>query len=141
MTQGDIPFDGDPPEGSSSRCDGSSHVQCARPGCDRTFDLAGRQAEHRRYCGRDCQRRAWEETHPRLESGRDALQRLPSKLTRAQKILLRLRQGPATGLELLHAGGGIRYGARILELRQAGHAIETDMGGEWPTYTLISERL
>ena len=141
MTQGILDLSPFSQEPSSSRSDGSSHVSCARPGCDRTFDLAGRQAEHRRYCGRDCQRRAWEEAHPRLESGRDALQRLPSKLTRAQKILLRLRQGPATGLELLHAGGGIRYGARILELRRAGHAIETDMGGEWPTYTLIAERL
>ena len=63
------------------------------------------------------------------------------KLTRAERILLRLRQGPATGIELLQAGGGTRYGARLLELRRAGHAIETDMSGEWPTYTLIAERL
>ena len=79
MTQGILdlsPFSQEPP---SSRSDGSSPVSCAHPRCGRTFLLAGRQAGHRKYCGRECQRRAWEETHPRLESGRDALQRLPAE--------------------------------------------------------------
>jgi hypothetical protein len=44
-------------------------------------------------------------------------------VTRAQKVLARLRQGPATGLDLLKAGGGTRYGARICELRARGHRI------------------
>ena len=43
--------------------------------------------------------------------------RKPKPPTRAEKILARLRQGPATGLDLLKAGGGTRYGARIMELR------------------------
>jgi len=39
-------------------------------------------------------------------------------------ILGRLQAGPATGMELL-AVGGMRFSARVHELRQAGHAIST----------------
>lgn len=51
-------------------------------------------------------------------------------LTRAEKILARLRQGRATGLDLLKAGGGTRYGARICELRNKGYAIHGPL--RWP---------
>ncbi len=54
----------------------------------------------------------------------------PRKMTRAEKILARLRQGPATGLELLKAGGGTRYGARIYELRKKGYRIRGPV--DWP---------
>jgi hypothetical protein len=38
-------------------------------------------------------------------------------------ILGRLQQGPASNLDLMRCGGGIRYGARIHELRARGHRI------------------
>lgn len=51
------------------------------------------------------------------------------KAARLQRLALcvlgRLQQGSATNLELLHVGG-MRYGARLHELRKAGHRITTD---------------
>lgn len=44
-------------------------------------------------------------------------------MTRCDLILGRLQYGRATGLELMKAGGGTRYGARISELRERGHRI------------------
>lgn len=55
--------------------------------------------------------------------------------SKAQRILARLRQGPANSLEMLHVGG-IRYSARIHELRAQGHRIVTEEHAEWATYTL-----
>lgn len=59
---------------------------------------------------------------------------LEPELTRqsrsAQKILDRLRDGPALAAELVACGGGYRYGARLLELRRAGHNIEAIHKGE-----------
>ena len=44
----------------------------------------------------------------------------------AARVLGRLTQGPATNFELVQPGcGGIRFGARIFELRERGHRIET----------------
>jgi len=40
-------------------------------------------------------------------------------------ILGRLQQGQATNVELL-AVGGMRFGARLHELRKAGHQLQTD---------------
>lgn len=39
-------------------------------------------------------------------------------------VLGRLQQGPATNAELVSIGG-LRYGARLAELRDAGHKIST----------------
>lgn len=43
----------------------------------------------------------------------------------AERILARLRRGPLTPLEAMREGLGMRLGARILELRERGHEIET----------------
>ena len=48
----------------------------------------------------------------------------------ARAILDRLQDGPALAAELVACGGGYRYGARLLELRQAGHNIEAIHKGE-----------
>ena len=48
----------------------------------------------------------------------------------ARAILARLQEGPATSMDLVKAGGGFRYSARLLELRQAGHNIEAISKGE-----------
>jgi hypothetical protein len=48
------------------------------------------------------------------------------RLSAKERVLARLRLGPATNLELNDIC--FRYGARILELRQGGHVIETEPG-------------
>lgn len=100
------------------------------PECLEPFEPYKRAEGYQRYCGQDCRVRAWKREHGQLKAVE------PRPATRAERILARLRQGPATGLELLKAGGGTRYGARLLELRDAGHHIETDMSGEFPVYRL-----
>ena len=84
--------------------------------CDRPFEPYARAEGYQRFCGPAC-RAAW---HRRTAP---APAKKKSKPTRAERILDRLRQGPATGLDLLKAGGGTRYGARIKELRDCGHVI------------------
>lgn len=57
----------------------------------------------------------------------------------ALRALGRLQEGPATGLDLFRAGAGMRYGARLLELRRAGHQISKRCLGRDPEvweYTL-----
>lgn len=52
-----------------------------------------------------------------------------SKRTRALQTLRDRRgygEGWVTGLELLQAGCGVRYAARVHELREQGHIIECD---------------
>ena len=102
--------------------------QC--PECQALFEPYKRAESRQVYCSQDCRTRSWKVAHEIKVAPR------PSKRTRAEKILDRLRQGKATGLELLQAGGGTRYGARIKELRDDGHRIVTETDGEWPTYRL-----
>jgi hypothetical protein len=59
--------------------------------------------------------------------------------TRAQRILSRLQRGPATSQQLLQVGG-LRYGARLLELRQAGHKITTEEHPDHAVYRLEAIR-
>jgi len=103
---------------------------CSRSECLEPVMPQTRGGDPKDYCSDRCRKAAWDERNGR---SRPKL----SKQTRAEKILARLRQGPATGLELLQAGGGTRYGARLKELRDQGERIVTDMTGEWPTYRLI----
>jgi hypothetical protein len=57
---------------------------------------------------------------------------------RALIVLGRLQRGPATTLELMQCGGGLRPQARIHELRHVGHRIEkANMGGGCWQYTLV----
>lgn len=121
MTQGDL-F---PSDGPGTAPDGSESLRrrCLGPTCGRDFLVNPHAGEEHRFCSDPC-RKAWH----KKEEGRGP--------TRAERILERLRVGPATGLDLLRAGGGTRYGARILELRRAGHQIETDTSEEWPVYRL-----
>jgi hypothetical protein len=61
---------------------------------------------------------------------------------RAQVLALLRKAGPAgvTTGELLQAGAGSRYGARVLELRALGHVIEAKRvrDGSW-RYTLTGD--
>lgn len=106
---------------------------CVRCGAS----LAFKQQQHAKYCSDACRYRAWSEKYPRL--GRVRLPKLnptaPSERTKGLQrkcllILARLQQGPATNVELMQIGG-LRYGARLAELRaprvtgQPGHQIVT----------------
>jgi len=104
-------------------------------GCGDPYTPQGSQRGlERLYCSDGCRSRAYDRTHPRVPVQN------PDKMTRRDKVLERLRLGPATGLELLQAGGGMRFGARIHELRGRGCRIETDTSsGEWPVYRLEAE--
>jgi hypothetical protein len=68
-------------------------------------------------------------------AARELARAVRKRETRAQKILARLRQGPANSQELI-AVGGLRFGARILELRRAGHQITTEEHAEFAVYRL-----
>jgi hypothetical protein len=56
----------------------------------------------------------------------------------ANRILDALRAGPKTTLQLVEVGG-VRFGARILELRQAGHRIKTEDRLDYAVYSLEGE--
>ena len=109
MSQGDLSVPGtvNGAEGPSCGCSGTPHT----PEC-RLHRWAER---HVKACGRA--------RHPQ---GPEIRRQSKSAL----KILGRLQLGPATGMQLMYAGGGVRYGARLLELRQAGHNIEAISKGE-----------
>lgn len=100
--------------------------------------LSGKQKE---WCSDGCKWKAWDAKHPRLDFTPAASQlahAVRGRETRAQRILARLRQGPATSQQLL-AVGGLKYGARLLELRRAGHRIVTEEHPEYAVYTLEGE--
>lgn len=82
--------------------------ECAE--CGGAYAPNRRAGSYQRYCGDACRTKAWKREHPEG----------PATMTRSERIVARLRLGRATGLELLRAGGGTRYSARISELREAG---------------------
>lgn len=49
-----------------------------------------------------------------------------AKPTQTDRVLERLQRAPLTQMEALTELGVMRLGARILELREAGHKIETE---------------
>lgn len=68
-------------------------------------------------------------------AARELAQAVRKRESNAARILSRLRCGPATTLELA-AIGGVRFGARLLELRRAGHRITTEDHLEYAVYRL-----
>lgn len=111
--------------------------------CGLTFQPRRR---NQRYCCIRCADRAYNTANPPVRQARldftpaasEQAHALRGRETKAQKILARLKEGPANSLELLRVGG-IRYSARIHELRQQGHRIETEEHAEWAVYTLEEE--
>lgn len=96
-----------------------------------------------RYCSTRCKDKQYNETHPVARQARldftpaasELAHALRGRETRAQRILARLRQGPATTWELAQTGG-VRFGARLLELRRAGHRISTVEHADHAVYSL-----
>lgn len=96
-------------------CIATQLATCNLPSCGRIVPTPRPRGGRRVYCSTECRTRHWDETHPRIDAAPTA--------TRCEMILARLRAGPATGLELLQAGGGLRYSARIAELRERENRI------------------
>ena len=95
------------------------------------------------WCSRRCKDTAYNRAHPVTRQARLDFTPAASELahavrgreTKANRILARLRQGPANSLELLRVGG-IRYSARVFELRAQGHRIVTEEHADFAVYTL-----
>src|SRR3990172_3003858 len=100
-----------------ARLNSDTCPECGLPMIERRRDAI--------HCSDKCYWAAWERKHPR----RHPVPVDPVKARRlrrsALRILGQLQTGPATNLEL-QTVGGLRYGARLHELRQAGHRIRTD---------------
>lgn len=58
--------------------------------------------------------------------------------SKGASILARLREGPAGTAELARVGG-VRFGARLLELRRQGHRIVTEGHADHAVYRLEGE--
>ena len=98
--------------------------------CGKDIPENPRCIEGHRFCSSVCRVRAYRKVlacGPRDEPQGPEIRRLHRA---SLKILGRLQDGPALAAELVACGGGYRYGARLLELRQAGHNIEAISKGE-----------
>lgn len=93
--------------------------------CGTTFEVNPCHADEHRFCcdrhraAHHCRAKGADVSRPEDQAKARRLQR------KALLILGRLEQGPATNVELWKVGG-FRFGARVFELRQAGHLITTD---------------
>jgi len=88
--------------------------------------IVGKQG--RLYCKDRCRLLAWARRQQGVLPGflaPPAAAKAKRLAGNALRALARLRQGPATNVELL-ALAGMRFGARLFELRRAGYHIETD---------------
>lgn len=92
------------------------------------------------HCSDRCRSRAYDRTHPRIPYQTDIFGLVEGRrrTQKAEAILDRLRQGPANTLELVRVGG-IRFGARLHELRGEGHSIRTENQGDHAVYRLVEE--
>lgn len=109
---------------------------CQRKGCGR--ELRGKQAS---WCSEACRWKVWDEAHPRLDftpAASELAHAIRGRESKAQRILARLRQGPASTMQLALVGG-VRFGARLLELRRAGHRITTVEHADHAVYSLEVE--
>lgn len=103
----------------------SIHVKRC-PECGTVFEPYSRRTRAHKYCRPACRDKAWNRAK-RIRAGK--------RDNNAQKILRRLEEGPADTMELARVGG-VRFGARIKELRDDGHQITTEEHGDFAVYTL-----
>lgn len=100
------------------------------------------------YCSDSCRAESWRrrkltEVHEqaRLDftpAASELAHAIRGRETKAARILARLRQGPANSLELARVGG-LRYSARVFELRAQGHRIVTEEHADFAVYSLDGE--
>lgn len=108
--------------------------------------LTGKQ---RGYCSRRCKDRTYNATHPVTRQARpdftpaasEHAHALRGRETKAQRILARLRQGPATTWDLQRITG--RFSARLQELEERGLRYDRQdfkaAGNEHSVYTMTQE--
>lgn len=118
----------------------SNALLCQRRGCG-TAAVRGRLGL---FCTHRC--KAWVYDHPEDDLRKDhfCLRRKGQRQEQLRltgntgRVYRRLQEGPATSVELMQAGGGIRFGARIAELRQKYEILAepTFEPGIW-LYTLV----
>jgi hypothetical protein len=58
------------------------------------------------------------------------------RASKAQKMLERLKCGPATTWDLMQLGGA-GFSSRLFELRSQGYVIEAESQGDYAIYTLV----
>jgi hypothetical protein len=68
-------------------------------------------------------------------AARELARAIQKRESKAQLILEELRRGPASTSTLARIGG-VRFGARICELRQQGHKIITEGRADYAIYRL-----
>lgn len=123
----------------------------ACPGCGTVLDPVW---EWQMYCSDACRAEAWRRRQrtgvheqARLDftpAASELAHTVRGRETKAARILARLREGPANSLELLRVGG-IRYSARIHELRAQlraeglGRRITTEEHADFAVYRLEVE--
>lgn len=102
-----------------------------------------------RYCSKRCKDTAYNATHPVVRQARldftpaasDLAHALRGRETKAQRILARLRQGPATTWDLQRITG--RFSARLQELEERGLRYDRKdfkaAGNEHSVYTMTQE--
>lgn len=101
------------------------------------------------WCSRRCKDTAYNRAHPVTRQARldftpaasELAQALRGRETKAQRILARLRQGPATTWELARITG--RFSARLEEMKKRGLRYERQdfkvSGNEHSVYTMTQE--
>ena len=103
-----------------------------------------------RYCCRRCKDTAYNAAHPvkrqqpeqpRLDftpAASELAHALKGRETKAQRIVARLRLGPASTWELVKVGGS-RFGARLNELKAAGMTWDREDHADHSVYTMTRE--
>lgn len=105
----------------------SSPAPCAAPGCE-----APSRGRHGRFCSDACRAEAWRqqrlpfvpEALPLPQIATPSPEERPRLQRACWRILRRLEQGRATNMDLLQVGG-LRFGARLKELRDADYDVRT----------------
>lgn len=118
--------------GGSGGVAGSRTRSAPCPACGRDFEVR----RHGRFCSDACRARNWKQA--RLDftpAASELAHAVRGRETKAARILARLQQGPANSLELARVGG-LRYSARVFELRRQGHRITTEEHADFAVYRL-----
>ena len=112
---------------------------CRRPECGRA--LRGRQQD---WCSESCRWKVWDAAHPRLDftpAASELAHAIRGRETKAQRIVARLRQGPASTADLARITG--RFSARLQELEERGLVYDREdfkaRGTEHSVYTMTRE--
>lgn len=112
--------------------------------CGDPLPQARRHGSERLYCSPQHRMAAWDRDNPRiigqrrLEFAPEASRQSLKREGRRERILARLRLGPARTWEILSLGGS-GMSSRLRELRESGFQIECEQDEEGATYRLVGE--